>query len=115
MTIYEGITVFCQVSSLCSTCYWPWDQPTLERDACQTNSTRAFGVATLIVCTTMALFVVFSLFELHHEGGLTGRRIRVEDISMEGDATTLIMTSLGQHHLRAGGLAEHHIEDSLGP
>ncbi|CAK9011013.1 Uncharacterized protein SCF082_LOCUS10906 [Durusdinium trenchii] len=92
----------------CTECHWPWDVPNAARNACQTNALRAVGVAVMFVFVTFATCLILCQIELAKYGGFkvplipVGRRIRIEDVSTEGEGTKLVMTSLGQHHLRIG-------------
>lgn len=90
----------------CTICWWPWDVPNSRRDACTTDVNRVVGVVTMFIFTTLGAWLILCQLELQKRKGfwLVGRRIRIEDISPEGedDERKLVLTTLGQHHLRNG-------------
>jgi len=90
---------------VCSQCWWPWDVPDSDGKTCIMDVLRAVGVTVMFCCTSLSLFIVLCQFEFTKQQGcwrLIGRRVRIQDISAEGEGTKLVMTSLGHHHLHKG-------------
>ncbi|CAE7250721.1 unnamed protein product [Symbiodinium sp. CCMP2592] len=120
------ITVICTGDSynnggVCNQCGLPWNGPNEDKTGCVMYADRALAIIFMNLFLTLAFFLLSLQLELTHpdrarpaetpgahwfEGKtgwrVSGRRVLIEDISVEGEGDHLVVTTLGSHFLRVG-------------
>eukprot|EP00439_Symbiodinium_sp_Y106_P026794 s5332_g3.t1 len=113
------ITVICTGDSynndgVCNQCGLPWNGPNEEKTGCVMYADRALAIILMNLFLTLAFFLLSLQLELTHPDRarpaetpgahwfqgktgwrVSGRRVLIEDISVEGEGDQLVVTTLG--------------------
>ncbi|CAE7881036.1 unnamed protein product, partial [Symbiodinium microadriaticum] len=130
------ITVICTGDSydnngVCDECGLPWNGPNEDKTRCEMYADRALAIILMNLFYIMAFFLLSLQLEVTHPDRarplanqevhwfqgktgwrLSGRRVLIEDISVEGEGNHLVVTTLGSHFLRVGTTFRVHFTET---